>query len=59
MSHTERGVRLVWRVADMQVPEYEELAVRECSRCSEPVFIDTSQAVPGHLADAMLVCVHL
>lgn len=51
------GVRLVWRVADMQVPAWPGLAVRECSRCGQPVYLDTTQAVPPGLSGAVLVCV--
>lgn len=53
----EKGLRLVWRVAAMQVPAYPGLVIRACSRCGQPVYVDTGQAVPAEMADAVLVCV--
>lgn len=52
-----RGVRLVWRVADMLFTPWRGLAVDTCSRCRKPVYIDTTQPVPPGLAYTILVCV--
>ena len=51
------AIRLVWRLADMQVPEWPGLAVTACGRCRAPVYIDTGQIVPRAIAAAELVCV--
>lgn len=53
----DKGLRLVWRVADMQDRPWPGLVIRACSRCGQPVYVDTGQAVPAEMADAALLCV--
>lgn len=54
-----RPVRLVWRVADMQLPAWPGLRLDACSRCRAPVYVDTGQPVPAAFRPgaAALVCV--
>jgi hypothetical protein len=51
------AIRFVWRVADMLVPVTPGLAVTACSRCRQPVYIDTSQPAGRVFRHAELVCV--
>ena len=52
-----QGIRIVWRVADMQFTPWLGLAVEACSRCGQPVYVETTQPVPPGIAYSILVCV--
>jgi hypothetical protein len=52
-------VRLVWRVADMAIPEWPGLITTTCHRCRYPVYVDTTQLVPPAFTKIIveLVCI--